>query len=246
MTDPTAARPARPAPRRHAAPAAPRCAGVAPVDAAARRARTTPDDLGPDGLAPREAALIEGAVTAVGRGGRGPVVVTVLVVGGVPARAVPAVGPARHAGRRSRPRRRPGSRGVARRRAPSTASRPGRRRGPRRPCRGPAITCALPSQWRSSTIEDWTGRQARVWKAVEVVERDRPGRPVDPVRADRLADGHGDRLVRARRSARIGRPRTSPRACTGSATGRRDGDPVRPARAGRARRRWASCGCPGR
>ncbi|HKF84716.1 MAG TPA: hypothetical protein VKB30_02955, partial [Candidatus Limnocylindrales bacterium] len=39
------------------------------------------------------------------------------------------------------------------------------------------LTCALPMQWRSSTIEEWTGHQARVWKAVDVVEAAGPSDP---------------------------------------------------------------------
>jgi len=138
------------------------------------------DDLGHDVLAPREAALIESAVTGVGTRGRGPVVVAVLVVGAFllglfrpwdllgapvadPGVATPGLAEAS-----------PGegtpvdgaSGGTAQRTAP--------------PVPQTAITCALPSQWRSSTIEDWTGRQARVWKAVEVVEATGPADPSIP------------------------------------------------------------------
>lgn len=38
-------------------------------------------------------------------------------------------------------------------------------------------TCASPSQWRTATIEDWTGRQARVWKAAQVVDASGPDDP---------------------------------------------------------------------
>jgi hypothetical protein len=140
-----------------------------------------PDDLGPDVLAPREEARIESAVTALGRdGGPGPVIVAVLVVAafmlglfrpwdlfGTPA-PVPAVTtPGLVDGRADDGRPvASASTGLVQRTAP--------------PVPRTAITCALPSQWRSSTIEDWTGRQARVWKAVEVVQASGPTDPAIP------------------------------------------------------------------
>jgi hypothetical protein len=42
------------------------------------------------------------------------------------------------------------------------------------------LTCAYPSQWRSSTIQDWAGRTARVWTAVDVVEASGPDDPAIP------------------------------------------------------------------
>jgi hypothetical protein len=144
---------------------------------AANGSDTRADDIGPDVLAPREEALIESAVTPLGRGGRGPVIVTVLVVGAFllglfrpwdllgPPPATPAVttpGP----GDAAPDDGVPASAGTAPRTAP--------------PVPRTAITCALPSQWRSSTIEDWTGRQARVWKAVEVVQASGPDDPAIP------------------------------------------------------------------
>ena len=132
-----------------------------------------------------------------------------------------AVGPAGPPGRRPP---RPSTACGGREGRPACLARDGRveprtrRRADRRPPTD-GDQCALRAQWRSPRSSDWTGRRA-VWKAVEVVEAT-CRRPVDPVRADRLADGHRDRLVRARGRRRIVRPRTSPRACTGSATGRR-------------------------
>ena len=138
------------------------------------------DDLGPDDLAPREEALIESAVTGVGTRGRGPVIVTGLVVGAFllglfrpwdllgtpvadPAVATPALAAASPVDGAPVDGE---SAGTAQRTAP--------------PAPQTAITCALPSQWRSSTIEDWTGRQARVWKAVEVVQATGPADPSIP------------------------------------------------------------------
>ena len=186
MTDPVG-EPARPpsAPQgrahgpRHGAP------GPGPSDAAGPGAADA-HDLGPDVLAPREEALIESSVTALGRGSRGPVLVTGLVVAAfllglfrpwdllgppaaVPAVTTPGLGDA--APDEVTPDDGvPASTGTALRTAP--------------PVPRTAITCALPSQWRSSTIEDWTGRQARVWKAVEVVQAsgpDDPSIPFEPI-----------------------------------------------------------------
>jgi hypothetical protein len=142
-------------------------------------------DLGPDVLAPREEALIESSVTALGRSGRGPVIVTALVVGAFllgllrpwdllgPPAAIPPVTPPELVD--ASPdngvpgQRPPVARGTGA--VPDPTSPPVPRT---------AITCALPAQWRSSTIEDWTGRQARVWKAVEVVAASGPDDPAIP------------------------------------------------------------------
>jgi hypothetical protein len=155
--------------------------GSAAADAAPAAPDARADDLGPDFLAPREQARIESAVTALGRGGGpGPVIVTGLVVAAFllglfrpwdllgPPTSLPAVTP-------------PGSvDGSADdgRPIPPPSSTVARRTAP--PVPRTAITCALPSQWRSSTIEDWTGHQARVWKAVEVVQASGPTDPAIP------------------------------------------------------------------
>ena len=154
--------------------------GSAGSAASTARGADTVDDLGPDVLAPREEALIEGAVTSLGRRGRGPVVVAVLVVGaflfgllrpwdllGRPGDSTAAATPGLAAASAGDGEPVDGaSAGAAQRTAP--------------PVPRTAITCALPVQWRSSTIEDWTGRQARVWKAVEVVEASGPSDPSIP------------------------------------------------------------------
>ena len=132
------------------------------------------DDLGPDVLAPREEALIEGAVASIGRSGRGPVIATALVAAafllglfrpwdllGAPATIPP--GP------------RPASSGASADQVAAVASGAPAPTAPSAP--RSAITCAFPSQWLSSTIEDWTGRPARVWKVVEVVQASGPDDP---------------------------------------------------------------------
>lgn len=132
-------------------------------------------------LAPREETLLDEAVVSVARRGRGPVVASVLIAAAfvlglarpwdllVPATVPPSVGPVVAE---------PGgvagvelSGGVDD--APGAVTGQGAdRTAP--PAPRPALTCAYPSQWRSSTIEDWTGRSARVWKATEVVEASGP------------------------------------------------------------------------
>ena len=168
----------------------PRTAGPASTRGAAPRpgGADAPGDLGPDVLAPREEALIESAVTALGQRGRGPVIVTALVVGAFllglfrpwdllgPPGAIPAVETAPLAEATAGDGVPVAAESFA---AAQQSAPPVPRAAPRT-----AITCALPSQWRSSSIEDWTGRQARVWKAVEVVEAtgpDDPSIPFEPI-----------------------------------------------------------------
>lgn len=160
----------RPAPAPSAPPQAPqgwsggvRREGHGPVDAGA--------EAGGDGdpgavLAPREEALIAEAVTSVGRRGRGPVFAGVLIAA---AFLLGLLRPWDLVAPRSDQRTPvPGS----------TSSSAAGRTAPPAPTR--ALTCAYPSQWRSSTIEDWTGRQARVWKAVDVVDGTGPDDPTIP------------------------------------------------------------------
>jgi hypothetical protein len=113
-------------------------------------------------------------VSLVGSRGRGPVLVFALVAGAFlvgllrpwdllapPAVASPDAGSL--AGATQVPGSAPGADATA-------TSRPAIA-----PVRAP--TCASPSQWRTATIEDWTGRQARVWKAAQVVEAAGPEDP---------------------------------------------------------------------
>ena len=168
-------------------PSAPQARGGGPRNDAPGSARSaasppggadTPDDLGPDVLAPREEALIESAVTALGRRGRGPVIVTVLVVGAFLLglfRPWDLLGPPGPGPTATTPGLAAASPGNGTPVDGESARTTALRTSP--PAPQTAITCALPAQWRSSTIEDWTGRQARVWKAVEVVEATGPSDP---------------------------------------------------------------------
>ncbi len=157
-------------------PAAPPRAPQGWSGGARREGRDPPDPDPVAVLAPREETLLEEAVTTVGHRGRGPVVATVLIA------AAFVLGllrpwdllapPARPAGDVA-----PGSGGItvagSVRADPTPPIEPSRQ-----------LTCAYPSQWRSSTIQDWAGRTARVWTAIEVVEAtgpDDPTIPFDPV-----------------------------------------------------------------
>jgi hypothetical protein len=139
-----------------------------------REGHDPPDADGEAVLAPREASLIEESVTAVGQQrGRGPVVVAVLVAAAfllgllrpwdlvVSPDASPDV-PGQ-----------PGPVGLA-----LTGATDAQRTPPPSPTR--QMTCAQPSEWRSSTIQDWAGRIARVWTAVDVVEATGPDDPAIP------------------------------------------------------------------
>jgi hypothetical protein len=124
-------------------------------------------------LAPREARLIEESVSLVGRRGRGPVVATLLIAAAFLLGllrpwdlVVPAGGSAGDAAI-------PGSGGLA------AAGSSGAGRTPP-PSPTSQLTCAYPSQWRSSTIQDWAGRTARVWTAVQVVGATGPDDPTIP------------------------------------------------------------------
>ena len=124
--------------------------------------------------------MIESSLTSLGRGGRGPVVVTILVVGAFLLglfRPWDLLGPPGVAPTAATP-------GLAEASSVDGTAVDGGSAGtvqrPEPPVPRTAITCALPSQWRSSTIEDWTGRQARVWTAVEVVEGTGPADPSIP------------------------------------------------------------------
>jgi len=67
----------------------------------------------------------------------------------------------------------PGAAGVALTGSPGALPTP-----PAPPTR--QLTCAFPLQWRSSTIQDWAGRTARVWTAVDAVRADGPDDPAIP------------------------------------------------------------------
>ena len=52
-----------------------------------------------------------------------------------------------------------------------------------------ALTCAYPQSWRSATLQDWAGRRAHVWTAVDAVTASGPldpGIPFQPVVGDRF------------------------------------------------------------
>jgi hypothetical protein len=163
MTDPGGPSQQRPAPS--APPHAPQgwSGGIR------REAHDPPDGDGEAVLAPREERLIEESVSAVGQRGRGPVVAAVLVAAAfllgllrpwdlvVPSGASTASDA-------------PGPAGLLP--TGSTGAEP-------TPPASPTsqITCAQPSQWRSSTIQDWAGRTARVWTAVDVVDASGPDDP---------------------------------------------------------------------
>ena len=139
-----------------------------------RRESLDPSDPAADpGLAPREAALIEESVTLVDRRGRGPAVAAVLIGAAFllgllrPWDLVVPAGGSRGAYAA------PGSDGLAVAGSSAAARTPP-------PSPTSQLTCAYPSQWRSSTIQDWAGRTARVWTAVEVVQATGPDDPTIP------------------------------------------------------------------
>ncbi|HEX5825934.1 MAG TPA: hypothetical protein VFY23_00310 [Candidatus Limnocylindrales bacterium] len=135
-------------------------------------------------LAPREEARLEQSVVRVGGRERGPLIAAALIAAAfllgllrpwdlLGADAAPAEGgPASPApaaiatGGDSAATSPAGSDAVAV--APGRTPPPTPR---------PRVTCGYPAQWRTSTIEDWTGRAARVWKAAEVVEAAGPDDP---------------------------------------------------------------------
>src|SRR4051794_22716756 len=115
-----------------------------------REGRDPPDTDADAVLAPREASLIEESVTLVGRRGRGPVVAAVLVA------AAFLLGLLRPWDLVAPPRvpdeARPGGAVGASVAGPAgLAATP-----PASPTS--QLTCAYPTQWRSSTIQDWAGR----------------------------------------------------------------------------------------
>ena len=132
-------------------------------------------------LAPREERRIEESVRLVGPAGRGPLVVGVLVVGAfllglvrpwdllVPS---PTDGGGRSAALAGSP---PPGAGAVSGAVASGGSTTAGETAPREPTR--ALTCAYPTQWRSATIEEWNGKQARVWRAATVVPASGPGDP---------------------------------------------------------------------
>ncbi len=135
------------------------------------------DDDDAVALAPHEQTLLDSTVMVVGRRGRGPVVVTALVVGAFllgllrpwdlvvpPDAGRPVRSPASNG---------PGGSTVAV--GPDGSPLPTPVLAPER-----ALTCAYPLTWRTATIESWTGRQARVWKASDVVSAASPLDPAIP------------------------------------------------------------------
>ena len=142
-----------------------------------REGHDRPDADGEAVLAPREARLIEESVSTVGQRGRSPVVAAVLIAVAFllgllrPWDLVVAPGASTDAFGGSGPA------GLAL--TGSTGAEPTPPLSPTR-----QMTCAQPSEWRSSTIQDWAGRIARVWTAVDVVEAtgpDDPAIPFEPV-----------------------------------------------------------------
>ena len=188
---------------------------------AAGRRLTTQGDLGfgRPSRRGREEALIESSVTARVGAAAGPLIVTVLVGRGIPPWACSGRGTCSAHRAPAPPRRRRGSRRrpavMARH---SRARRVERRNEPHHPCRrrrSPARCHPSGAHPRSRTgpaARRASGRQSR-WSR-------RPVRPTRPSRSSRSSRRRSRRSAGARPwSAPIARPRTSPRACTGSATG---------------------------
>jgi hypothetical protein len=156
----------------------------APQTPGSRSGRSDAGDDEQARLAPREQAQIEQSVRLVGRAGRGPLVVAALVAGAFLLGLVRpwdfVAGPVDDGSRATV------ASGVAD--APILADGPvtapgvEMRTAPPAPSLTP--TCAFPSQWRSATIEEWSGRPARVWRAA-AVERvtgpDDPALPFEPI-----------------------------------------------------------------
>jgi hypothetical protein len=134
-------------------------------------------------LAPHEERQVQESIRLVGRAGRGPVLVGALVVGAfllglirpwdvlgpstsdsAPPRGAPTAGSDV-----------PGASSVAGEITMPDGTVPTGQPSPPPPSR--ALTCAFPMQWRSATIEDWNGRQARVWKAATVATGTGPDDP---------------------------------------------------------------------
>ena len=139
-----------------------------------REGRDPPDTDVEAVLAPREARLIEESVTAVGQQrGRGPVVVAVLVAAAFLLGLLRPWDLVVSPGASSDVLGLPGPAGIALTGSTLDESTPP-------PSPTSQITCAQPSQWRSSTIQDWAGRTARVWTAVDVVEASGPDDPAIP------------------------------------------------------------------
>jgi hypothetical protein len=149
-----------------------------------RRSGDPVSDEQPAGLAPREEQQLEESVRVVGRTGRGPVIVGVLVAaafllglarpwdllnapapdrGDAAAPDVAIASPAGDSSPGAEDFATPGVLAVAPTRPPTPPAR--------------ALTCAFPSEWRSASIEDWSARPARVWRAAEVVEASGPDDP---------------------------------------------------------------------
>ncbi len=143
----------------------------------------TPGDDAPELLAPREQRRVEESVRTVGQAGRGPAVVGALVVGAFLLgliRPWDLLGPsATDVARPAGPTAAAAAQGASAATGNALTAPDGTagrgQTAPPAPSR--ALTCALPTQWRSASIEDWNGRPARVWKAVAVVTATGPGDP---------------------------------------------------------------------
>jgi hypothetical protein len=136
-------------------------------------------------LAPHERELLDAAVVPLGRGGRGPAIVTGLVLAAfllgllrpwdlVAPSAVGSAGPT-------------GSRAPAAAVASEVDGTPASTGTPPVAVTPPPVsvpagvpTCGDPMSWRSATIETWVGRLARVWSAVNVVTATGPDDPTIP------------------------------------------------------------------
>jgi len=132
-------------------------------------------------LAPRERELLDAAVAPLARGGRGPAIVTALVVAAFLLgllRPWDLLGPpVASLALPSEPRAPVATVVAAVAGTPSSAASvtpP--------PVQVPAgvPTCGEPMSWRSATIETWVGRMARVWSAVNVVAATGPTDPTIP------------------------------------------------------------------
>ena len=129
-------------------------------------------------LAPREEQALQEAVRPVASRGRGVSVAAVLIV---LAFVVGLVRPWDFLGSAAPPRQPAGSGAIAGSTpAPAETADPGDL-GPVPTGTATAPTCGYPMGWRSATLQRWGGQRARVWSAVDVVDRATgPGDPTIP------------------------------------------------------------------
>ena len=134
----------------------------------------------PQGREPRERLLAETPVTAVGRGSRGPLVVTLLVIAAFAAgllRPWDLVVPPEPSGSMD-----PAFTPAGTAAAPSLAQTPAASDAPASaPADAAAELCGYPSTWRTMSRVWLAGRPATVWVAAKLVAATGPGDPTIPV-----------------------------------------------------------------